>query len=1272
MENCSPTTDRYDSEPNCLAQGWARIALLVALALSLSIPVYAHSTLGDLTGSSPYRTNDNELNPTNTFGASHVPGPLGYVWPGSGLDSYSGITSNPPGYQSPFTTFEQPTQEAANSYSPEGAILTSTPDHDSVGDLIFAVNFSQPEAFTAHKPTLNFTYSAIAIYIPAPVFDKTGTLVQDGFEPAGGINWDGGENTNIVSTITDNYANIFITRADRNDPFSPGSWLLYITAPNNITFTAARKWSEWYYIRINQMKAPEVAGRYFFKMFLDNHYPVRSQGATPTLINSTMPMENWPVVLVKGEADPAIVYGTVRYGDAASSTLYGSPLNLPGRVRAIGVASDPLTGESTGRGVEARGYFNATSEGHFEVEGVAPGIYDIYASAAGYPERKVAEGIQLLPGQSFRLDAYLLVGPQIRGEVSSKQLFGLTPWPGQRPITVVIYDSNTYDTDSIVTYSPTNLTQAPYTSYVVGNTVFSGGGELTTPNQPRLVAFPWEGPLGYYSFTPPPNFKDIYGLFNGVGPAQPWWVDPKSSLAPPMFLGSSATEFVFQFGQKSVYGAPAKFSGMVPQMFATWTDSLDVGRYYVRVFLNGYVQTNNDGTRFVDYSFQITGSGSAQNVDVPIDLWQSCGMNITVHFHDFPGTLQDAPIQGPDPGRFLIAEAFGSDGTFSAFNFTQVSSSSSEASIRLNGLGMAGPLLPPDPRASIKYSLARYRGLYDYGLPTDTYAIHVFMRGYIQALPPATTFDELDQPETTTVSISSCAALLSTHMYRGGSINTTIYSIDWERPPTPKNWVWHNAPVSVLVYDIASKAFVDAVYFWNSNLNQWMIPEQNSNFQSLPWSTWHTNFGAGASLITTNGSTTADRFGPDIPNFPSIDPSQDMASPVFLQENFHVGFLWSSTTYRTSAFRSNLAIYPGVYALNVWTYGYVQDDVAALGDLGDVDVSVGWLGAQADSNLRAIVGVNFTIRMLFKTEHIFAGIPYNASIRLRVYDEGDTLIAAASLFSDAGTLVPSSQAGFFADGMKLLHHPIPAGTQTLEYRNLAGLSDYVEAGGQNVRTATLFSPDHGVWGMSQHPGAYSGDWLVMVDIVNWYPSATTYYPPVPGLLQGESPYFYPYNHLGPYQQKPYTTIPNVAQGGEGSVEFELDRRGYLQGTVLGMNWATGVRTMSWATIQLTSGSTQYYWYTWDGWFDGYLDPGQYHAAVVEWTNRGEGHKTASYELTVNEGQSNAAMSFTLDESGIPIPELPAILPVLLLALVVSIAVLSSRRAERSAQRDSFG
>lgn len=1245
----------------CLARRWAIVVLLLALAFSLSAPVWAHTTLGDLNNSPPlYRSNDNELNTLGT--GHHVPGPLGYVWPGSGLDAYSGVSSNPPGYQSPFTN-ENLVQAAGGAYSPEGAILTSTPDHDSVGDLIFALNFSDPSKFA---PTTQFNYTSLAIYVPAPVFDKTGTLVQDGFEPAAGIDWEHGDNTNIVTTITDNYGSIFITRADQNDPFEPGSWIVYIRAPaSGITFTTTNHRDDWYYVRMNQMKAPFTAGRYFFKMFLNDSYPLH-RGDTSN-IKGTMPMENWPVLLVKAEVDPALMSGTLRYGDL-NSTLYGLPINLPGRIRAVGIATDPITNQPAGRPIEARGYFNATAEGHYEIEGVAPGVYDIYASAAGLPEQKIAQNVRVARGQSLHFDGYLRVGPQLRGAVFSKQGYGTTPWPAQRPISIVIYDSRSYDIPSIVTFSPVNLTHSPYTSYVNGNTFFSSSGSsgLTSGLAgPKKVAFPWEGPTSYYSYTTT-SIKDSYGLFNGVGPAQVWWVDSRSTLDPNTALGSAATEFAFQFGSKSAYGVPTKFSGMVPQVFATWTDSLPPGRYYIRAFLNGYIQTGYAGTQFVDYSFVVPDIGP-YDAFIPIDLVKSSSINVTVHFHDLPNSLMEEPIRGPDPRRYIVAEAFARDGTLAAFNFTQVVSTQSETTILLNGLGMAGdPLNIPssDPRAPIKYSLARYRGSYDYGLLTDTYTIRVFMRGYIQALPPATSFDELDQPLMVTIAVGSAVLEGSTHMYRGGSINATATSIDWEVPTVERNWVWNNTSVNMLVYDVSSRNFIDVINFWNAAQHQWMTPKQDSTFKSMPWSGWLTTYGAGSTYIMTNGTVTVDRFGPDLLSTASSDPTENLVTLDFLQENFHEGFLFNFTSYRLPTFRSNLAIYPGIYALNGWTYGYVQDNVVSLGDLGNVFVSVPWLGHMADVNLKLIIGVNLTFTMIFKTEGIISGIPYNSSIRVRVFDDDDRLVAATTLFSsDAGVLLPSSGTGFFANGKKIMNEAVPAGTSILMYKNLAGLFGYVDPSGgtSNIRSATLFSTDHGIWGRTAHPGGYSGDWTVMVDTVNWYRPIVAS-PPIPALLQGESPYFFPYNHLGPYAQNGFTRISNAPQSGEASAEFELDRRGYIQGLILGMNWDDDVRTTSWVTLQIVDNSSyQYYWYTWDGWFDGYLNRGTYQVTVTEWAHN-EGHVQVGFVLNVSPGEEAASNNFILAESQIPIPEFAAIpLSILTVGITACLVQCNHRR-----------
>jgi hypothetical protein len=181
----------------------------------------------------------------------------------------------------------------------------------------------------------------------------------------------------------------------------------------------------------------------------------------------------------------------------------------------------------------------------------------------------------------------------------------------------------------------------------------------------------------------------------------------------------------------------------------------------------------------------------------------------------------------------------------------------------------------------------------------------------------------------------------------------------------------------------------------------------------------------------------------------------------------------------------------------------------------------------------------------------------------------------------------------------------------------------------------------------------------MVDVVNWY-LPHSFYPAAPALLQGESPYFYPYNHLGPYHQTGYAKLPNVVQSGEASIEFGLDLRGYVQGTVFGLNWDDAARTMSWSRIQITSGSTKY---TWDGWFDGYLDPGAYQAKLSEWTIRGEGHQTNEFVLNVSAGQSGR-VTVLVPESRMALPEFASALPLAFIIFIVALAGLRSKHTRR--------
>jgi len=1231
------------------------VAIISILIIDLVSPVFAHTTIGNLTSTQPYyRSNDHELNPTNTFGTAHVPGPLGYVWPGAGFNFYTGGTGFP-GYQSPFQNYEEPLQVAGNSYSPEGAILTSTPQHDNVGDLIFAINLSQPtEYITPENPTPRFSYSDITLYIPAPLVDKHGQLTQDGFEPTGGINWDSGDSSNIITTLTADYGSIFVGRADTNDPFAPGWWSIRITASGSgIIFTPEREWREWYYIRVNQLRAPDIAGRYVFKIFLGDHYPAKRQSSP--LVDSTMPVENWPLLLVKGEVDPAIIYGTIRYGQSHYGPYFGEPIRVPGRVRAVGTAIDPLTGATTNRAVEARGYFNATAEGHFEIEGVAPGVYDLYASAAGFPEQKVARRITLLRGQSLGIDLTLNPGPEVRGEVYSKNCSGLTPWRSQLPISIVIYDSDNYIEDNVISYSPINLTHAPYTSYVNGNTVFDSG-KLASPNSPKPVAFPWEG--------------DPYGVHNGVGPAQVWWVSPTGKFDPITELGSGSSSFRFQFGAQRYYGAPRQLSGMVPQALATWIDGLEPGTYFIRAYVNSYIQTDISGSNFRDYYFTINPEQTL-SIDLFMDLWISGTLSLTVHFHDTPMGMQTQPIGGPDPARFLVAEALDSNGALAAFNFTYVLASSSSATLTLDGLGMAGILHPSDTRAGIKYSLYRYRGVRDYGVYPGTYFLNLYMRGYIQAVPPADELRNLDQPAGFSISLCDSTSSISAHMFRGAGINITAYSVNWQDPPSPKPWRWDGTSVSVVVYDVASRSLVDAVSFWDSVSNTWRTPQTDSNYDRIPHPDWRALFGFTSSTLITNGSTILERLGPDLPSSPSLFPDQDIASNAFLQSSLHLGFLFSTYYYRYGD-RSTVAIYPGQYSITGWTYGYVQEEVATLGDLGKHLVAT-TTGKIADTSIRLIQGVEFDLKIVFMKESLPTGLASNMSMRIRVYDDKDTLVAAASTSLDIGSVQPLADAGFYADGRKITNaggvvSPIPAGTLQVEYKRLAGLLGYVDPtqGAESLRRLTQFSPDIGVWGGSPNPvpGVYNGRWRVLVELVPWY-RPSEFYPPPQGMLQGEVhqtalTVLLPYNHLGPFESREEVIIPNANLGGRASTTVTLDLRGLVTGTVAFYNMRGDLRSVSWATVFM-NGPAACTIYSWDGFYEAYLPRGAYTITVAE-----AGLTTQNVTAAVPDGEV-ARLNFYLRPNGIPIPEYAEYRMLNVFTAVASISILFAvmiRRARR--------
>jgi len=839
------------------------IGLFIIGVLAVGVPVQASFTLGDLTGTYPYHTNDFD---------PHVPGVIGYVWPGSGECAYLGFPNQAsdncsPGYQAPYPNGNPPGapsnswyQLEGDTYAPFGAVLTGT-----TGDMIFALNATAWATAACQASDGGVANGVVAPAAPAGCARFSGRwqgvdiLIPPGFSVPG--------SPQIVSTITNDYSSIAVARISPNDRYAPGWTMVEILAdagfdssnPSRITtpyynhqgidFTSV---GEWYYVRINGVLAPSVAGRYFFKILLLGGSPsicgeegtgTGAGGLPPpptSRCSQFIPTENWPVLLVKGETDPAILTGTLRYA-GYNSTLYGQPIQEAGRVWAsMTMRIDPYTGQQRSdlSTIDAIGYLNATADGHYEVEGLAPGIYDIYASAAGYPQTLCASGVTVLKGQSLHFDCYLQPWPVIHGNVFTKHQFGDEPWPlgdtgapggvnglagtgtdvNGEYMKIELYTNATLNNQVDPSAGPP-VSWSPLPCVAGGQELYIGKYDAGACNDPRLgseIAFPWHEytpsngygvpnpatavnnviPGGYYQVSAGDGagsgvyFGNLMQDPQGVGPPQHWFVQ-----------GGTTTPFHFEFGVKGEYGAPRDLDGMVPQVYATWVNGLTPGRYYVRAWTFRYVQTALDGSTFQEYYFDVTPNEWAGDVTLPLDLRLSSWVNKTVYFHDTAlDTITTSPIDtgaGVMSGVLVDANgnvwsynqtllgyqglySFGAKSGWGAgafFSTTTVRNRNDLDKAKLNAHAVE------NGRANIQFwGWNDTWGGENYGLPSGTYSPHVYVLGYLEKGPA----------EQVSVTLSGNPTVVSDHMYRGVGFNITVYSIDWERPRVSRNWVWGN------------------------------------------------------------------------------------------------------------------------------------------------------------------------------------------------------------------------------------------------------------------------------------------------------------------------------------------------------------------------------------------------------------------------------------------------------------------------------------------------
>ena len=211
--------------------------------------------------------------------------------------------------------------------------------------------------------------------------------------------------------------------------------------------------------------------------------------------------------------------------------------------------------------------------------------------------------------------------------------------------------------------------------------------------------------------------------------------------------GYDPDQAYFQFS----FNGSIELDGHVPQDYAGYVSGLELGDYYLKAYVNGYLQKDVVAVHLYEYS---------RGVSVPFDLWRSSQFIVTVHF----------PSPTPKSGR-LTLDAYPLDGTISGSNSTIVPANSNSTTMAITGKR-------------------------DYGLPSGTYFIEANFPGYSQATPIQATLGE------------GCSTTsLSFDMVRGGVLNLTLRSINWQTPPQKIPWAYPDAAMRIEAMDSSGQVY---------------------------------------------------------------------------------------------------------------------------------------------------------------------------------------------------------------------------------------------------------------------------------------------------------------------------------------------------------------------------------------------------------------------------------------------------------------------------------
>jgi hypothetical protein len=452
------------------------------------------------------------------------------------------------------------------------AILAS--GSDSIGDLQFDIRVAD----NAYK------IYGIVIYVPPEFQWLTSPNVQA-----------------VWTDITNDYSYISTSVRSSYDSYAPG-WtrvtigLSGLTSKQKLVIDAGT-----YHIRLMNIKAPQDAGLYFFK--------IRYYNAAAATSSSDIGVGNYPIIIVKSELNPAWVEVSVE------TSGFEAPPYVSGKVWAEGTTPE-------GRSVTGVAYFSANdfafnSGGSAAYKtwlfGLAAGTYTLTAEASGF-NPTITDRITLYPGQSYSQWITIYNSPHVWVEVWSKHGTGAIPWH--------------------------NLWQLPYGTNNPTATISDSG--------------PWRDIL-LELYDADGNLIGFWASANvtsKVIPASNTLLGLHDDGAVRPSMNTYHAQLVDNYGaEKSVVPTTATthrhypsthWDGHAPIALADYIAGMPNGEYTVEAFVTGYIMDEMDAWQ---RTFNLVGS----NYNLQFDLRRSNWIETAVHL--------DAAVSTTTPGSTLVLTA---------------------------------------------------------------------------------------------------------------------------------------------------------------------------------------------------------------------------------------------------------------------------------------------------------------------------------------------------------------------------------------------------------------------------------------------------------------------------------------------------------------------------------------------------------------------------------------------------------------------------------------